>query len=492
MALPVNAPQGKKLSEEVPTLLRGWEKMIVRAEKYTPIPAGYTPSTRPIGQYLKYGWINMDKPARPSSHEVTAWTKRFIGASNAGHAGTLDPGVTGTLIICLNNSTRLVKSQAEDGKEYICVCKLHGETSLHDFEQACKRFIGRVFQKPPEVAGVKKKLRVRRVYELEILEFNSDSNTAILRVKCEAGTYVRTLCEHIGIVLGVGAHMLELRRSRTGAVSEFHNSVTMHDVMDAAWLYKEHGDDSYLRAIVSPVEMLLFKKKRIIVKDTAVNAITYGAKIMLPGVLRFDESISVGEEVAVITTKGEVVCVAYAQMTSLQLSTVVHGVAAKIKRMVMDRDVYPRKWGLGPHAAEKKKMKAAGTLDKFGRPNDKTPAEWKKEHPDFSSTDTKILNKDAGIEIVPEVILAPNVKTEVKTEKPVAVKQEKVGGDEKTPKKKKKKKKKKKTKEEASPATSESTPAPVVDTSAKKKKKKKKKKRKLENPEEKPAKKQKT
>merc|ERR1719361_142426 len=148
--------------------------MIVRATKYTPIPAGCTPQKRPMNQYLNYGFLNVDKPARPSSHEVTAWTKRFIGASNAGHAGTLDPGVTGTLIICLNNSTRLVKSQAEDGKEYICVCKLHGEASLHDFEQACKKFI-------------------RRVYELEILEYNTDSNTAILRVKCEAGTYVRTL-----------------------------------------------------------------------------------------------------------------------------------------------------------------------------------------------------------------------------------------------------------------------------------------------------------
>ena len=88
---------------------------------------------------------------------------------------------------------------------------------------------------------MKKKLRVRRVYELEILEFDGESNTSILRVKCEAGTYIRTLCEHIGVVLGIGAHMLELRRSRTGQVTEFHNSVTMHEVLDAAYLWKEHG-----------------------------------------------------------------------------------------------------------------------------------------------------------------------------------------------------------------------------------------------------------
>merc|ERR1719265_255126 len=187
MSLPEKTVGGRTKPDELPVLLRGWENLLVRHEKYTPIPMGCTPSKRPIGEYLKYGFLNVDKPSRPSSHEITAWTKKFLKASNAGHAGTLDPGVTGTLIICLNNSTRLVKSQAEDGKEYICVIKMHGDTTLHDFEQACKKFIGRVFQKPPEVAGVKKRLRVRRIYELEIVEFDNENNSAILRVKCEAG-----------------------------------------------------------------------------------------------------------------------------------------------------------------------------------------------------------------------------------------------------------------------------------------------------------------
>jgi len=479
MSLPVNAPEGLQTPVEIPVLLRNWDKMIVRCDKYVPIPVGFTPMKRPIDMYMKYGFLNVDKPARPSSHEITAWTKKFLKADNAGHAGTLDPGVTGTLIICLNNSTRLVKSQAEDGKEYICVIKTHGDVDLHDFEQACKSFIGRVFQKPPEVAGVKKKLRVRRVYELEILEWDAESNSAILRVKCEAGTYIRTLCEHIGIVLGCGAHMLELRRNRTGQVSEFHNSVTMHDVLDASWLYKEHGDDSYLRSIINPVEWLLAKKKRIILKDTAVNAVCYGAKIMLPGVLRFDDGIEVGEEVAVISTKGEAICIAYAQMTSLQLSVVIHGVAAKIKRMVMDRDVYPRKWGLGPHAQEKKKMKAAGMLDKFGKPNDKTTAEWKEKNPEFSNA-TVIKVKKEDIPIVENVIMSSTVKPAVKTEPVTETAAE-------APKKKKKKKKKK-DKNVTVPAP-ETTEAPVK--TKKEKKKKKKKKRKLEGGEETPAKKQK-
>merc|ERR1712051_619781 len=247
--------------------------------------------------------------------------------------------------------------------------------------------------------------------------------------------------------------MLELRRSRTGQVTEHHNSVTMHDVLDAAWLYKEHGDESYLRAIINPVETLLLKKKRIIVKDTAVNAITYGAKVMLPGVLRFDDGIEVGEEIAVVSTKGEAICIAYAQMTSMQLSKVVHGVAAKIKRMVMDRDTYPRKWGLGPHALEKKKMVAAGTLGKFGKPNEKSPDDWKEKCPDLSATPMVIKIAKVEPASVDHVIM-PDSSSSAKAEK--------------------KKKKKKKKKSQDSEVKTESSEAPKVKKEKKKKKKKKK------------------
>lgn len=413
--IPINTLKEKRCQREtnIPLLLRKWNEMLCRNEKYTPIPAGCSPSRRKIDEYLKYGFLNVDKPSRPSSHEITAWTKKFLKADNAGHAGTLDPGVTGTLIICLNNSTRLVKSQAEDGKEYICVIKMHGNCTLHGFEQTCKKFIGRVFQKPPEVAGVKKKLRIRRIYQLEIIDFDKKNNTAILKVKCEAGTYIRTLCEHIGLILGTGAHMLQLRRTRTGKVTEFHNSVTMHEILDASFMYKECGNDSYLRALVNPIECLLCEKKRIIIKDSAVNAITYGAKIMLPGVLRFDDDIEIGELLVIVTTKGEAICVAYAQMTSLQIATVVHGVVAKIKRMVMDRDVYPRKWGMGPYAIERKKMKATGILDKYGQPNEKTPSSWQIKNPDYSVTPTVIKVKKEDIKIEPEIIMPDSMKSKI-------------------------------------------------------------------------------
>ena len=136
-------------------------------------------------------------------------------------------------------------------------------------------------------------------------------------------------------------------------------------------------------------------------KDSAVNAVCYGAKIMLPGkldaflpshslkpaekslismmyicaidlnqiqilgVLRYDDGIELNQEIVVITTKGEAICIAIAQMTTATMASCDHGVIAKIKRVIMERDTYPRKWGLGPTASIKKTMVKEGKVTKF-------------------------------------------------------------------------------------------------------------------------------
>lgn len=74
---------------------------------------------------LRSGFINLDKPSNPSSHEVVAWIKRILRVEKTGHSGTLDPKVTGCLIVCIERATRLVKSQQSAGKEYVCIFRLH-------------------------------------------------------------------------------------------------------------------------------------------------------------------------------------------------------------------------------------------------------------------------------------------------------------------------------------------------------------------------------
>ncbi|WVZ66822.1 hypothetical protein U9M48_015990 [Paspalum notatum var. saurae] len=360
-----------------PLLLKNYDRLNVRTGHYTPLPSGHSPLKRPLAEHLRYGVINLDKPSNPSSHEVVAWIKRLLRAEKTGHSGTLDPKVTGNLIVCVDRATRLVKSQQGAGKEYVCVARFHAAVpDTARVARALEALTGAVFQRPPLISAVKRQLRVRTIYESKLLEHDPERHLAVFWISCEAGTYVRTLCVHLGLLLGVGSHMQELRRVRSGILGEQDNMVTMHDVMDAMWSLDNHKDESYLRRVVMPLEVLLTSYKRLVVKDSAVNAICYGAKLMIPGLLRFENDIENGEEVVLMTTKGEAIAIGIAEMTTAVMATCDHGAVAKIKRVVMDRDTYPRKWGLGPVALKKKKMVAEGLLDKHGKPNEKTPAEW--------------------------------------------------------------------------------------------------------------------
>jgi len=177
-------------------------------------------------------------------------------------------------------------------------------------------------------------------------------------------------------MLGVGSHMQELRRVRSGVLDENLYMSTMHDVLDAQYMYETLRDEKYIRRVVMPLELILTNYPRIVVKDSAVNAITYGAQLMIPGVLRFEKNIEVGAEVVFMTTKGEAIATGIAQMTTAVISSVDHGVVAVIKRVIMERDTYNMRWGFGPRASDKKKLILAGKLTEKGKPNEKTPRNW--------------------------------------------------------------------------------------------------------------------
>lgn len=370
-----------------PLLLKNYSNLLVRTGHFTPIPHGCAPHKRDIKSYIQSGVINLDKPSNPSSHEVVSWIKRILRCDKTGHSGTLDPKVTGCLIVCVDRATRLVKSQQGAGKEYLCVIRLHdripgGQAQL---ARALETLTGALFQRPPLISAVKRQLRIRTIHKIDLIEFDNDRGLGVFSVSCEAGTYIRTLCVHLGLLLGVGAHMQELRRVRSGAMDESKSMVTLHDVLDAQWQYDNTRDETYLRKVIMPLESLLCTYKRLVVKDSAVNAVCYGAKLMLPGLLRYEDGIEHHEEIVLMTTKGEAICLGIAQMSTLEMSTCDHGVVAKVKRNIMERDLYPRRWGLGPTAMEKKKLKADGKLDKYGRITESTPAKWKSDYKDYSA-----------------------------------------------------------------------------------------------------------
>ena len=127
-------------------------------------------------------------------------------------------------------------------------------------------------------------------------------------------------------------------------MTENDHLVTMHDILDAKWRYDNYKDQSYLRRVILPLEVMLTNLKRIIIKDSSINAICYGAKLMIPGILRYDNQINIGDEIVIMSTKGEAIAIAIAQMTTAEIGSCDHGTVCKTKRVIMDRETYPRKW----------------------------------------------------------------------------------------------------------------------------------------------------
>ncbi|AFN83036.1 putative rRNA pseudouridine synthase [Encephalitozoon romaleae SJ-2008] len=336
--------KGLSTSETWDLLLADMDKMVVRTNHYTPLGCGSMPLNRKIGEYIKYGIVNLDKSSNPSSHEVVTWVKEILKCEKTGHSGTLDPQVSGVLTICIDRATRLTKSQQSLGKEYVCVIEFLEEPNEAEFHKISKRLIGSLLQRPPLMCAVKRELRVRNIYNIDILEFSKEKRVGLFKVSCEAGTYVRTLCTHMGILMGCGAKMKELRRTRSGRTSE-KDIFTLHDLLDAVHIFNSEKDETVIRRVIRPLESLLVGYPRIMIKDSCVNAICYGAKLSVTGVLRFDRNIDVGKEIVIITTKGEAVALGIALVSSPEMSIIDHGLVCRTKRVIMEKDLYPRSWG---------------------------------------------------------------------------------------------------------------------------------------------------
>ncbi|HYB58737.1 MAG TPA: RNA-guided pseudouridylation complex pseudouridine synthase subunit Cbf5 [Candidatus Acidoferrales bacterium] len=285
-----------------------------------------------IDELLRRGVINLDKPAGPSSHETAAWVKRILRVKKAGHSGTLDPKATGVLPILLQDATKAGGALVRLPKEYVCVLHLHKKVPQEDLLNVAKEFTGVLYQRPPLKSAVKRQVRKREVYFIEVLE--RQGTDVLLKVGCEAGTYIRKLCHDIGEALGVGAHMQELRRTKAGPFDE-STLATLHDLTDAYHFWIEDHDEAPLRSIIVPVERALEHLPRIVIRDTAVDAICHGARLAEPGVISLP-SIDAKKLVGIYTQRGELV--------ALGISVFKGGVIAEAKRVLMAPGTYPRHW----------------------------------------------------------------------------------------------------------------------------------------------------
>ena len=332
-----------------------WEtkrETLTKSEDQTNPKFGHKPSERPAKEYIQYGVINLDKPAGPTSHEVAAWTKKILKLSIIGHGGTLDPQVTGVLPVTLEDSTKIVQALLYTGKEYVCVMKLHGDVREDQVRRVLAEFEDLIFQRPPLRSSVKRQIRTRRIYYNEYIEM--DGRNVLFKVACEGGTYIRKLCYDVGEILGVGAHMQELRRSRAGPFVETSPThVNLHDV--AYWFgeYQSKKDPAILHKFIQPMESALDLIPKITVRDSAVDALCHGASLTAPGVVSVDTGIVKDTLVAVLTLKGEAVTLSKATEPTERILELKHGVVAAPERVLMPRGTYPKVWKSGKEHDQK-------------------------------------------------------------------------------------------------------------------------------------------
>lgn len=249
--------------------------------------------------------------------------------------------VTGVLPLALEDATKIIQVFLLTGKEYVCLMTLHDSVPSTKLLSVMEEFIGEIYQKPPLRAAVKREVRKRRVYYIKDIEI--DDRLVLFRVGCQAGTYIRKLVSDIGEVLGVGAHMRELRRTRAGPFTEetLHN---LYDILEMSQAESQEKREELARKIIQPMESAFVHVQKIFIRDSAVNAICHGADLAIPGIVRLTDGIRVNSPVALLTLKGELVALARGLMTSEDIMNNEKGLAAKTVRVVMPVDTYPRMW----------------------------------------------------------------------------------------------------------------------------------------------------
>jgi tRNA pseudouridine55 synthase/H/ACA ribonucleoprotein complex subunit 4 len=247
------------------------------------------------------GFIVIDKPKGPTSHQVDAWVREITGEKRVGHIGTLDPNVSGVLVMALGKATKLIDIVHEKPKEYISVMRLYSQADLETIMKVFKEFTGRIYQLPPVRSAVSRQLRERTIYGMDVMEI--DDKLILFKVRCESGTYIRTLCTDMGYVIGTGAQMADLRRLSTGDFNESQIH-TLQELSDSMVL-KKHGDGSKFDKILIPIDFVFAGTPKVIVKNTAIKNIMTGSDIYPAGIKAIVGDIHKGNRVAIYTDNND-------------------------------------------------------------------------------------------------------------------------------------------------------------------------------------------
>ncbi|MBU0615858.1 MAG: RNA-guided pseudouridylation complex pseudouridine synthase subunit Cbf5 [Nanoarchaeota archaeon] len=288
---------------------------------------------RHIKELLDYGVINIDKPKGPTSHQVADFVQKILKISKSGHSGTLDPQVTGSLVVAVSKATRIVQALLTAGKEYVCLMHIHKEIDEKKIKKTLKDFTGKITQLPPVKSAILRVERERNIYYIDLLEI--DGQDVLFRIGCQAGTYIRKICHDMGRALGTGAHMAELRRTRVGPFDE-STLVTLNDLADAFWYY-ENGNDKFISKLIQPVENAVKHLPMIWVLGNTVSTLSHGADLKVPGIAKLHSNIQKDDIVAVMGLDKRLLALGDAKMTSEEMMEKDKGLAVTINKVFINQ-----------------------------------------------------------------------------------------------------------------------------------------------------------
>jgi len=313
-------------------------KILMKKEAKTSNKLGCKPEERKTEDIINYGIININKPQGPTSHQVSAYVQKILNINKSGHSGTLDPHVHGLLPVALGRATRIVQTLLKSGKEYVGIMHLHREVGETKLKEIIKRnFTGKIKQIPPLKSSVKRVKREREIYYFDILE--KEDKDVLFIVGCEAGTYIRKLIHDLGQKLKIGAHMLELRRTKVGPFNE-ESLCTLQDLTDAYHFYKKESNDKFLRKLIQPMENAIEHIPKIWVFDTTVDTLCHGANLNIPGISKLNDEIYQDDAVAIMTLKDGLIALGKATLNSEEIIRKDKGLAVKTDKVFMEPGVY--------------------------------------------------------------------------------------------------------------------------------------------------------
>lgn len=314
-------------------------EILVKKETETSPEYGCNPEERPVDVLIQYGVVNINKPKGPTSHQAAEYVQKILNIKKAGHAGTLDPAVTGVLPMALGKATRIVQTLLPAGKEYVGILHLHKPVPEKKLKKALEKFKGMIDQLPPIKSAVKRQVRQRRIYYIDIVEI--EEQDVLFRIGCEAGTYIRKFCHDLGKELKTGAHMAQLIRTKAGPFTD-KDMITLQELSDAYWLWKEKKEEQKIRKYISPIETAIPHIPKVWVQDSAVDTICNGSDLKIPGIAKLETGIKKVDIVAIMSLKDELIALGRAELSTEQIMEKENGVAVKTHKVFMPPGTYPK------------------------------------------------------------------------------------------------------------------------------------------------------